>query len=830
MKATLKINDVEKEFSESLSIDWLTTAMATFSTTLPKPENLTAFSDVVVERDGVEIFDGMILEPRIDFGSKGTTRPIKGLDYTALLLNYLCPYQPLVDVTTEAALTAILTNWPYDTDFDGIFGFMADPTEYDTSWEFLSLVDFFGTCIEYMQTEEVSTEVDVGLAGGDFLPDPEHRGTFFYDGATERIYVFFQRANALYYRRSTNGGATWAARVATGHAIQNFNHFSVAWYDSKVYLFIEDAGGNTDFYRGTINDGTGVITLGLITGNIFANWIRSGPFFTPNGNIWVVEEDGANGDAWESENDGVAWNNRFTPTEDLYYMLPKSDGEDMWLIEWDDPNNHLELWEWDKPGTSENEINQIRAFGGDTLKHIAGAQTADFSIRLAYSDDDNDLWFRASSVAGVWGTERSVTVNLNGDATSFHICADRYDYGYIGYQSGAGGLRIAKGNEADYDVGVAGTNNVGERISAPAAGQWDGVYGCFFAAEKLVIGQQDIWFYLMEPEGIRLDDGETTGYFVTETITASGSFIRWGWVTGTGTQTEDMSWSVLRDADDTVLASGQIIPFDMTVAGVPSTDLTIKIRSDFTDTGTDPLLVQFGWAEFIDEVTLDTDLTEDLYTGIAKLRALSGGEFWVTKDNGGFTVHYVNERGSNKSNVVFLKNAHSSRLPDVVPNVKVVGKTPDWDSYANSVMIIGAGDAGIDRIEEALQDEPGIEEFGEKWYSEVNLDVITDLMGQTRASVVLGQKSAVVERIFLRILDTYDPGAIEIGDTVWVAVDFADVVEEEINEALRIVGLSRTFSPGGGEEVTVTVVNQRKAIEYWDFLGRVQDLTRWSVI
>jgi len=618
--------------------------------------------------------------------------------------------------------------------------------------------------------------------------------------------------------------------VNTGYAVQNFNHFSVGWYDSKVYLFIEDAGGNTDFYRGSINDGAGTINFALITGNIFANWIRSGPFFTPNGNIWVVEEDGANGDAWESEDDGATWNNRFTPIEDLYYMLPKSDGEDMWLIEEDVANNHLELWDWDKSTTTEAYVNLIRDFVADALKHIAGCQTADFSIRLAYSDDDNDLWFRASSVAGVWGTERSVSSNLQGDATSFHICADRYDYAYIGYQDGAGGLRIAKGNEADYDVGVAGTNNVGERISAPAAGQWDGVYGCFFAAEKLVLGQQDIWFYLMEPEGIRLDGGETTGYFVTETITASGAFIKWGLVVGTGTQTDDMSWSVLRDADDTILAEGQIVTFDMTAAGVPSTDLTIKLRSDFTDTGTDPLLVEFGWAEFIDEVTIDTDLPEDLYTGISKLRALSGGEFYVTKDNGGYTIHYVNERGSDKSNVIVLKNAHSSRQPEVVPNVKVVSKTPDWDSFANSIMIIGAGTAGVDRIEESLQDEPSIAIYGEKWYPEVNLDVLTDLMGQTRASIVLQEKNSVVERIVLTFLDIYEPGAIEIGDTVWVCVDFADIVEEEVNEALRVIGLSRTFSPDGGEEVTVTVVNQRKAVEYWNFLGRVQDLTRWSVI
>ena len=828
MKATLKINDVEKDFSKSLSIDWLTTAMARFKTTLPKPENLTAFSEVSVERDGVEIFGGIILEPKIEFGSSGTSRPISGFDYTVKLLDFLCPYQSLVDVTTEAALTAILTNWPYDTDFSGIYSYLATLTEYDTSWEFLSLVDFYGCCIEYMQTEEESTEVDVGLAGGDYLPDPEHRSTFFYDGTTERIYIFFQRNNLLYHSRSTDGGATWTAGTNTGYAVVNDNHFSLGYYNGKVYLFMEDGGGLTDIYSGAINDGTGAIVWSNLALNQFGNWIRSGPFFTPNGNIWVVEEDGANGDAWESVDDGENWNNIFTPTEDLYYMLPKSDGEDMWLIEWDVGNTHLELWEWDG---AENEINQIRAFGGDILKHIAGAQTADFSIRLAYSDDDNDLWFRGSSVAGVWGTERSVSTSLRGDATSFHICADRYDYAYIAYQSAAGGFKVAKGNEADYDVGVDGIAFLlGERFSAPASGQWDGVYGCFFAVEKLVAVQQDIWFYLMEPEGIRLDDGATTGYFVTETITATGNFRKWGLVTGTGTQIIDMDWSVLKAADDSVLASGQKITFDMTDAGVPPTETSIKLRVDFTDTGTDPLLVEFGWAEFVDIVTLDTDLTEDLYVGLEKLRSLSGGYFWVTKDNGTYTLHYTDTRGTDKSNVVVLKNAHSIRRPDVKPNVKVVSKTPDWDSFANSIQIIGAGTPGVDRIEESLQDEVSILLYGEKWYPEANLDILTSLMALTRAAVLLAEKNTVVERIVLNVLDTYDPGAIEIGDTVWVCVDFADVVEEEINEALQVLGLNRTFSPEGGEEVTITMINQRKTTEYWNFLGRVQDLTRWSVL
>jgi len=256
----------------------------------------------------------------------------------------------------------------------------------------------------------------------------------------------------------------------------------------------------------------------------------------------------------------------------------------------------------------------------------------------------------------------------------------------------------------------------------------------------------------------------------------------------------------------------------------------VWIPCDFTDTGVDPLLVEFGWSEYVDEVTMDTDLTEDLYVGLDKLRGLSGGEFWVTKDDATYTVHYAEAMGSDKSNVVILKNAHSIRRPDVKPNVKVVSKTPDWDSFANSIQIIGAGTPGVDRIEETMQDGASVAQYGAKWFAEINLDILTSLMGQTRASILLTEKSTVPERIVLRFLDTYDPGAIEIGDTVWICVDFADVAQEELNEALRVLELNRTFTPDGGEEVMITVVNQRKTTEYWNFLGRVQDLMRWSVL
>lgn len=820
MRGTLKIQDVLKQFKGVLTIDWLTTAMAMWSATVTPPETIDAFAEMTVERESVEIFAGVIMEPKIEYGLEGTTRPLKGYDHTIKLLDYLCPYQSLVDVSTAAALTAILTNWPYDISVEGTFGYLTDPIVYDTACEFLEL-DFYDTCIEYLTTTEQIAEPDTDI---NVLPDSEFRAAFFYDGATKRFYSFYGTGGTLRYRWTDDCGATWSAEINTTLAIVG-NNFTVGWYDSKVYVFLEDGAGNTDFYRGTINDVTGAVTLVLIAGNIFNTWLKSGPFFTPTGNIWVVRDrGGAANEAWESVNDGVAWNNRFTGTETLWYMLPKSDGEDMWLIEWDAVNNHLELWDWDKSLSVEAYVNLIRDFVADNCVHVAGCQVADYSIMLTYLDDDDDLWFRGADVAGVWGGE-SLVSSIIPFSSAFHICADRYNHAYI-MLAGAFGTRIYKFSRAAGLGFTAGPSQQGLNFSAPASGLWDGEVGCFFT----FIGfNDDLWFVLMNPNGIRIDKGQTTGYFVTETITASGSFVWWGWVTGLGTRLVDTLWSVLKAADDSVLAENQGIPFDMKVAGVPETELSIKIRSDMTDTGTDPLITEFDYSEYIDEVTLDTDLTEDTYIGVDKLRNLAGAEFWVTKDNGTYTLHFSSRRGSDKSNIVILKNAHSSKRPGLRPNIKLISKIPDWEKFANSVMIVGAGTPGVDRIETSIQDWDSVDVYGEKWYSEPNLDIITTAMGRTRAAIVLASRNVVIERIKSEIIDKYDTGALEIGDSAWFCIDFADVEEEEIDQSLRVIGLTRMYGPEEGENVELTVVNVIKATEYWEYLGRVSDLSRWAV-
>jgi len=812
MNAAWLVAGVEKVFKR-LTIDENVSAIGTWSAVRNVVEDLAAFSEITVEREGIQIFGGRIERPGIDFSRAGSEIRPGGFDYTIKLTDYLTPQSSIVDTATAAALATLISNTPFSLDIIDTFGYITDPLILDTTCEFLYF-DFYNTCIEFLRTEEDSTEVDTDV---NVLPDPEYRAAFFYDGVTRREYAFYGTGGTLRYRWSDDCGVTWSAEIDTTLAIVG-NNFSVAWYDSKVYVFLEDAGGNTDFYRGTINDGTGAVTLGLIAGNIFANWMRSGPFFTPNGNIWVVENTGGNNDAWESINDGVAWNNRFTGTEVLWYMLPKSDGEDMWLIEFDVGNTHLELWDWDKSLTTQAYVNQIRDFAGDLLDHVAGCQNAEFKIHLAYCDNNNELFYRGSSVAGVWGTERSVSTNMVVLGTAaFHICADRYLYAYIGVIDNAG-FRVAKASETTWAAPVAGLSEQGPNVSAPATGLWDGEVGCFFS---LIGFDDDLWFYLMDPVGIRIDGGLVIGYFLTNTITAGGTFVRWGYCAADGVEVAGTDWSVRLAADDSLLGTGgQKVTFDMDIASGNTAETSIKIRADMTDLGTDPYIEEISVSEKVDEVTFELDF-EDVYTGMLKWAALSGAEFWLDSAD---VLHVAYARGSDKSDRVILKNGKTGDYPEVEPNIKVVSRDPDWAPFANAIKVIGA--AGPPRIETEVKDQPSIDEHGEHWYCHRDPDIQTVQMAETVGAIQLALRNTVIDRIRAAILDEYDPTDISIGDNVWVVAEFGDDVATKLNASMRVVSLTRSWGPDG-EQVSLELINLISASEYWAHLVTIADLTRW---
>jgi len=819
MKATWKVAGVEKAFKR-LTIDENVSSIGTWSAVRDEVEDLAPFSPITVEREGITIFGGRIERPDIDFSRAGSEIRPGGFDYTIKLTDYLTPQKPIANKTTDEALEILLENTPFTRNIIDEFGYITDPTVYDTTCEFLEFA-FYDTCIEFLHTTEIITEVD--LAGNTLPASPALRCCFWTDtGVNRRMYIFYKSGGNLKYRFSNDCGATWSAEanpIGGPIAVPTAN-WSVVWYNSKVYLFLEDGvGGNTDFWRGTIDDDDGEVHLGLIAGNIFANGIRAGPIFDNEGHIWVIEDTVGNGDVWENINDGapLSWSNEFTAQRVAKLLLPRAaDAGDIWIIEFD--AGDLELWYWDE-SLGAPEIEDSTIVNEPDFVAIGGAQNADYTVHIAWKDNTNNIFYDWKTEAGAWNGVQTFGIGGSTD-NCFQISADRGVSAYIFAISAAGfqSMKIKSGVATAWNSIAGVAPGAPFFTQSPQTGLWDGELAVFGITLDT---DDDLWYALLDPFGIRIDRGLATGYFLTNTITAGGFFVRWGYCAADGIEVPTTDWSVRLAADDSLLGTGgQKVTFDMDIASGNTAEEDIKIRADMTDSVTDPYVDEISFSEKIDSVTMELDF-EDVYTGMLKWVALSGAEFWLDSSD---ELQVAYTRGSDKSNLVFLKNSKTSDYPAIEPNIKVISRNPDWAPFANAIKVIGA--EGPPRVEAEVTDQPSIDEHGEHWYCHRDPDIQTTQMAETVGAIQLARRNTVIDRIRAVILDEYDPTDIEIGDNVWVVAEFGDDVATKLNASMRVVSLNRSWGPDG-EQVSLELINLISASEYWAHLVTIADLTRW---
>ena len=818
MRMDLNIEGDRKR-TTSINVDENVSSIGKLTAVLPEVERVIIFDDFTVERGGVEIFDGRIQEPSPRFSSAGLEHNIMGYDYTVLLKDYLTPSTSIVDSDTDTVLTEALSETPFTLNLLETFQYLDNATIFNSTREFLDLT-FNDTGIEYIISTEISEEVDTGV---NVLPDPEFRSTFWAKTATtDRHFIFYSDGGAnLKYRHTDDGGVTWSAEVDSGVAIVS-NHFSLMYHLGVVFLFIEDAGGRTDVYSGIVDDLTGGIIFAIHANNIFNNWMQAGPWVDVDGDIWVIENTGGNNDAWESTDLGLTWNNMFTGQEVIKYMLPQDTDGDMWCFELDTINNHFELWDYDRSaGAPEVYVSLIRDFGADALQHIAGAQNPDYNIYLAYSDDDFDLWFRYATSTGVWAAEESVTTTLI-EVTSFHITADKIVSGYLAVMSAAGFSSVKIKAGVYGDLTILESTEQGGYVTAPASSLLDGEYSCHFSWIGFA---DDLWFTLLQPYGITIERGYGVGTFQTSTITATGSMINWGWVTGDGLYIQrgsDIVWDILDPALN-VLLNDKIVPFDMYQLGLDPAETQIIVRATLTNNIGNPYVYEFDYSEYVDQLTIDFDY-DDCYTALNKWSTISEGEFWVTEDGGAFTVN-VGYRGRDRSSSVILKNALSNEYPEVVPNVKIVSYTPDWGSFANIIMVIGAG-TGSSRIEQEARNQDSVNTYDEHWSSIRNQDIMTDAMARSVGALALDTSGTVIKRVTAELVDKNESTLIEVGDLVTVSFVFSNDVDVDLNQTMRIVALNRDYS-SSGERVLIELSSQNKATLFYDYLLKTNSLERW---
>ena len=408
MKATWKVGGVEKVFKR-LSIAESVSEIGDWSAERDEVENLIAFTTITVEREGVEIFGGRVERPGIDFSRAGSEIKPSGFDYTIKLTDYLAPKASIVDTATAAALAIILFNTPFALSIESSFSYIADLITLEETLEFLDFT-FSNTCIEYDLTEieldhtlPTNNVASSGCTGG--------RGSFYYDGATKRFYVWYVDDNGdLLYEHSPDG-TNWT-QVDSG-INPTGDYWSVAWYNNKVWLFVYD-GANTDFYRGTINDGTGTVAWDggfNPVNNIFAHYIVAGPVFDDTGHIWIIRYDDPAGfrRVYESIDNGATWNLRFSDVINRGAMgiLPTGVDGDMYVFVWNFGTTDMEEWLWDR--SAGTFTFQARIGNATFMIEADCASFIDYTPAVTWGSwGANAGLYYSEKTGGVWTTHQLI--------------------------------------------------------------------------------------------------------------------------------------------------------------------------------------------------------------------------------------------------------------------------------------------------------------------------------------------------------------------------------------------------------------------------------------
>lgn len=765
-----------------------------------------------IERSDVEVFGGRVQNSSIMFGRRGAPMNVEGYEYAIMLQDYLTPSQSLVNQATAAALATIIENTGFNISTEGAFGYISLLETWNTWLEMVTQIELWSDTTVELDLDEIEID-DVVNAGTWTGCNAGLKSCFFYDGVTQRFYVFAKNnLNDLYYYHSLDGD-TWTGVDTTYNP--SGDYWSVAWYNDKVYLFIYD-GVNTDFYRGTINDGNGAINFVLIAGNIFANEIIFGPVWDDQGDMWVLRNNGG-GQAYESINDGVAWNFRFGPgVTSLHGILPQGSDGDMWGFVLDAPNTDLEEWLWDRNLGS--FTFQAKIEDEDAVDEFDGCSDAAYNWYIIWIDTNDECWMATDN----GGIASDVIDDTSAVLRTPTASCDGY-FAYFGYVDTTGTV-IVKYFEDDlqdtYSTNTWGQPNF---MSSPRTYLQDGQIAVFFVPIDTVT--DDPYFVAFTQVGIRLVIGAATGYFRTNSVTCHGTATQWGLLTSENVEIDD-DWEIL-DAGNVTRVDNVTTPYDLHYEGALSIAAypTVKVYCDLIDTGIDPYIYAFDISDRIDEVTLDIDY-EDCYSAVTRLADLAGADFWVEKDNGTYTLYFSTQRGDDKTVHVILKNSRTGDEADTQPNIKFIEKTFDWDSYANSIKVIG-GTVGATRIEADLQDHTAITDLGaEVWKTLRDADILTEAMARQKAAVELQRRKSVVLRISGDFVDKYDTNDISIGDTVTLIAEWPDA-DLKIEGSHRVVGLRRSYGVDG-EQVSARFSNQLKSSEYWAYMGKTADLERWA--
>ena len=269
-----------------------------------------------------------------------------------------------------------------------------------------------------------------------------------------------------------------------------------------------------------------------------------------------------------------------------------------------------------------------------------------------------------------------------------------------------------------------------------------------------------------------------------------------------------------------LIVEGLITAVDLEDAGVASTDDPLQIRADLTEglsgSRTYVFDVRLSEKQGLIDYLYDFELSS---TGAKKIADILGYEYKLRWTN---LLDFKVTLGENKSDYIILKTAKSlSSYPDTIPNIVIINREPDFDSFANAVYVKGFGDYPS-RVDGEAQDAESQETYGVQWVTLTNKDCTSTGMSNTFARTEVNIRKTPTERIDVEFYDDYEAGDIQGGDTVRLVDEVTG-----LDRAARVILISYS-EDRSGRKARASLVSNVKAKTFIEYIARIQDLARWA--
>ena len=814
MKLVLEIPIGTVKAAKSVSYTERVFDIDDWKATLPPNTPLADLLTAKITRNSGELIRGRCFAPSREFSGAGLQLPISGKGYAGRLSQFDTGNETQTVKTVSQIIQAALDS------SDGNHGITLGTVDsffpvnvINEMDDFFSLAPgtFDDTFLKH-RTDDQPTYDEILASTTVHIPPPLFPN-YIWDGT--RIFVFTDNGTSIFYNSYNPATDTWAGLTDTTYDLATARNLCVVYDGTDIFLTFEDADDDLRFQRWSIS---GAVLTEESNAEVVANfWLRCAPTLDDEGDLWLVALDN---NLYESTDNGVSWNNRGnTGVGDdivlgcIRYNTPPGTG-DMIVMVYDDSENDVERWIWDKSVTTliyvetiDSELNDKIDDGTIPIHHRSG--------RLSFLSIDGagDLsWFYSDDDGVTWDTDNESPVTTD----DWGIAPDG-DKGILMAYAGPGNGKY-KHVETGAEFSTSDDWTEFTAFEFGGGGKFGGCGNIDRRADMppFLIGKPQgasaVQLLIMFEIRVAVDDADSTGEYTSQAIVAGGSFSRWGSLYGLYVEEDGITKTQVLDGADVLLVDNLTEYEDLYLAGVSSGETTIKIKFFLDHSVVEVFIDEFYVSErstSLDTITYDNEPFNAFLSRLAK--TVGGAEYDLNTDD---TLDFVDELGTDESaNFTFEQGV----------NCKSIKITPDANDYANVVKVIGATVDSV-RVEQTVKNITEIADKGDEyWYIIRDPDVTTDALAINRAQIALNTLSTVPNRIAITGIDTDASTYIRRGNKVSIVDPKTDQ-----NSTARIIDITRSWGPGG-EVVSANLANAKTADGMVDYWAELEDLRRQLV-